>query len=95
MGHAAIALDDAGDRIEIVSFTLGLAARTEQQGVAGRSIETSVECRDPGRQQLDLGVGNRPVLVREVAHHLAWQVLVGHQIEEAARFFGHQASSPS
>src|SRR6516164_2527543 len=47
--NACIALDSAGHGTEIVLSILGHAARTEQQGVAGRSIETLIERRYPRR----------------------------------------------
>ena len=89
MRHAATALWAAGDRREIESLVVSPAARTEQQGMTGGSIETSVERRDARRQQLDLSVADRPVLAREIAHHFAGQVLVGHQVEKAADFGGY------
>lgn len=60
MRHAGVVVGNAGDRLEIVSPVVGRAARTEQQGMTGRSIETSVERRYPRRQELDLGVADRP-----------------------------------
>ena len=62
MGNAAIALPGPGDGRELVSPIVGLAARTEQQGMTGRSIETSVERRHARRQQLNLRMADRPML---------------------------------
>ena len=89
--NLTVVIDRANDRFEVVGSIVDLAARTEQQGMAGGSIETSIECGDPRRQQLDLGVADRAVLMREVAHHLGRQVLVGDQVEEAADLVRHQA----
>ena len=47
---------------QIVSFIVGHTARTEQQSMTGRSIETLVERRNARRQQLDLRVADGPVL---------------------------------
>jgi hypothetical protein len=47
--YAAIALRGANDRREIVSLVVNPAARTEQQGMTGGSVETSVERRDARR----------------------------------------------
>jgi hypothetical protein len=50
--------------------------------MAGRSIETSVERGHSRRQQLDLGLADRPVFARKVAHHLTREILVRHQVEK-------------
>jgi hypothetical protein len=54
--NSAVAVHGAGHSAEIVRLVMGQAARTEQQGMTGGSIETSVERRDTRRQQLDLGM---------------------------------------
>jgi hypothetical protein len=49
VGNAAVILRGSRYRVQIVGSIVGQAARTEQQGVTGRSIETLVERRDPRR----------------------------------------------
>ena len=87
--NPAVAVDNAGDRAEIIRPVMGGAARTEQQGMTGGSIETLVERRHPCRQQLDLGMADCPVFVREVAHDFARQVLVADEVEKAAHLVRH------
>ena len=87
--NPAVAVDNAGDRAEIIRPVMGGAARTEQQGMTGGSIETLVERRHPCRQQLDLGMADRPVFVSEVAHDFAGQVLVADEVEKATHLVRH------
>ena len=93
--NAAIVLHRSGHRVQIVISIVGHAARTEQQGVTGSSIETLVQGGDPRRQQFDLRVADRAVFAREVAHFEWPLVLVRHDIEEALHLVGHPGSSPS
>lgn len=76
MGYAGIAGGCSQHRLQIVNFAVMLAARTEQLRVAGRSIKTSVQRRDAPRQQLDLGMRDRPEFPAEIAHLERSQILV-------------------
>lgn len=80
----------AGEQAQIVVFTFCLAAPTEQIRVGRGSIKALVEDRDPARNQLDLRVGDGAVLVGEVAHPLAGQILGLDQPEPLDGLFGHQ-----
>ena len=58
--------------------------------MTGGSIGTLVEGRDPSRDKLNLGVSDGAVLVGEVAHGRAWEILMRDQIKEAPRLIGDQ-----
>ena len=85
----------AGQNIEIDVVTIVVAARTEHLRMAGGSIGTSVDGRHPPGEKLDLGSRNRAYFLGKFAHGLAGQILVCAEIEEAARFIGHQGQRPA
>src|ERR1700722_17175190 len=59
LGNAAVTSGrNQGQRPEIVALTAMLAARTEQLHMAGGSIGTLVDGRNPAGQQLDLRVAD-------------------------------------
>ena len=74
MRYAATRRGIGGDRRQIVPFATRFTALTEQGCMAGGSIETSVERRGPGRDQLDLGMSDGAILGREIADLVVLQV---------------------
>ena len=85
----------AGDGGQFESTSTMLAARTEQLRVPGGSIGTLIYCRHPAGQQFDLRMRNRAVFVCEILHRVAWQILMGRQIEKAAGLVRHERERPS
>ena len=58
-----------------------------------RSVKTLIDCRDPARHELDLGMRDRTILVREVAHRRSVQVLRIDKVEEPAQVLGCERQS--
>jgi len=90
MGHVGtwIASDH---RVEVEVPVSVAAARTEQGQMAGRSILTSIERRDPSGQQFDLRVADRAVIDAVVTHLTAGLIQFLQQIPPMDHAVRHEA----
>jgi hypothetical protein len=79
------------DRAQVDRLTPGLAARTEQIGVRGGSIEATVERRDAACHELDLRPREMPARCSRVGDVLHLQVVHRGEIEEGAHLVGGEA----
>ena len=66
MGDTGVAVRFADNGAEIDVISVMLAARTEQERMAGRSIRTLVDGRHPARDKLDLLAVERPARLRKI-----------------------------
>ena len=94
MRHTAVDRCPFGNRPEVDAGSLRLAALTEQGRMAGRSIVTPVERgRSPG-DQLDLGVADGAMFMREIADLVVLEIQLDIEIEEIDDLLRHQAQGP-
>jgi hypothetical protein len=80
----------ADNKAQIEVLALGFAARTEQVDMGGGSIKALVEDRDAPGDQLDLRVRDGAILLGEIPHGLAGQVLHLHKPEPLIRLLGNE-----
>jgi hypothetical protein len=75
---------------ELELFTCMLATRTEQGRMADGSVVTTIQGRDPARQQFDLRMRQGSILVIKIANLVILQIQLDIQIEKIQHLLRRQ-----
>ena len=82
------------DCVQIVALACCPAALTEQQRMAGGSVNALVERGNPRGEELDLRMADSAMLDTELAHPAARQILRLDEVEEGPLGLRHQGRAP-